>query len=132
MSLPCIRVEVSRAPGDCTICALAMLLGKSYEDVLGAAVKMTGGFRVHHKGMWTREIKRTAKKLGVTLKLKRSVDLEHDEGILSTENEDDTQHSVLLSDGMIIECDGTVWREPDTYLSVKNQRVLSLLIRGED
>ncbi len=130
MMLPFIRICVSRAPGDCTICALSTYLGMPYEDVLAAAVKMNGDPRVHHAGMWVREMKKTAKRLGYKLKLKRSVDFESDEGVLSTENDDQTQHSLVLWSGVIYDCDGTAW-EPEAYLASKGQRTLSLLVCDE-
>lgn len=128
--IPVVKLQVQRAPGDCCICALSMLLGVPYEDVLGAAVKTTGGSRVHHAGMITRDIKRTAKKLGVDLTLHRSVDLEHDEGVLSLAA-DEHCHAVLLKAGLIFDGDGTCW-EPDVYLASTGYRVLSLLVRTED
>lgn len=127
--IPVVKLQVQRAPGDCSICSLSMLLGVPYEDVLAAAVKMTGS-RVHHIGMLTRDIKRTAKKLGVALTLRRSVDLEHDEGILSLAAGVHC-HAVLLKAGLIFDGDGTVWC-PDVFLSVTRYRVLSLLVVAED
>ena len=127
MKAPIVRVQVSRAPGDCAICALAMLLDVPYEDVLAAAVKTTGGSRVHHGGMWTRDMKRTAKKLGVTLTLHRSFDLDQDEGVLSTEGGDRSQHAVLLKSGLVFDGDCTVWKA-DEYLAAQGHRPLSLLV----
>lgn len=128
--IPVVKLQVQRAPGDCAICALSMLLGVPYEDVLGAAVKTTGGSRVHHAGMLTRDMKRTAKKLGVALALRRSVDLEQDEGILSLAAGEHC-HAVLLKAGLIFDGDGTVW-VPDVYLAATRYRVLSLLKLVED
>lgn len=108
-----------------------MLLGVPYEDVLGAAVKTTGGSRVHHAGMQTRDMKRTAKKLGVTLTLHRSIDLENDEGVLSVARAKDDAHAVLLKAGLIFDGDGTVWL-PDVFLAATGYRPLSLLVRTED
>lgn len=128
--IPVVKLQVQRAPGDCAICALSMLLGVPYEDVLGAAVKTTGGSRVHHAGMLTRDMKRTAKKLGIALALRRSVDLDNDEGVLSLEAEEHC-HAVLLKAGLIFDGDGTVW-EPDAYFATTGYRVLSLLTLVED
>jgi hypothetical protein len=128
--IPVVKLQVQRAPGDCGICALSMLLGVPYEDVLGAAVKTTGGSRVHHNGMQTRDMRRAAKKLGIHLTLRRAVDLEQDEGVLSLEAGEHC-HAVLLKAGLIFDGDGTVW-EPETYLLSTGYRVLSLLVRSED
>jgi hypothetical protein len=129
--MPVVQLQVQRAPGDCGICALSMLLGLPYEDVLGAAVKTTGGSRVHHNGMMTRDMRRTAKKLGIHLALRRSVDLEQDEGVLSLQSDEHGGHAVLLKAGLIFDGDGTVW-EPESYFASTGYRVLSLLVRTED
>ncbi len=129
--IPVVKLQVWRSSGDCAICALSMLLGVPYEDVLGVAVKTTGGSRVHHAGMLTRDMKRTAKKLGVTLTLRRAVDLEHDEGVLSLYSKKHGSHAALLKAGLIFEGDGTVW-EPETYLAATGYRPLSLLVRAEE
>ena len=128
--IPVVKLQVQRAPGDCAICALSMLLGLPYEDVFGAAVKTTGGSRVHHAGMLTRDMKRTAKKLGVALTLRRAIDLDTDEGVLSLHGEEHC-HAVLLKAGLIFDGDGTVW-EPETYFAATGYRPLSLLVRDGD
>lgn len=128
--LPVVKLQTQRAPGDCGVCALAMLLGVSYEDVLGAAVKTTARSRVHHTGMFTRDMKRTAKKLGVQLSLRRAIDLEHDEGVLSLEGASDA-HAVLLKAGLIFDGDGCVW-EPETYMAATGYQPISLLVRAEE
>lgn len=125
--LPVVKLQTQRAPGDCGICALAMLLQVSYEDVLGAAVKTTASARVHHGGMFTRDMKRVAKRLGVTLTLRRAIDLEQDEGVLSLAR-DEEAHAVLLKAGLIFDGDGTVW-EPETFLAATHYRPISLLVR---
>jgi hypothetical protein len=128
--IPVVKLQVQRAPGDCAICALSMLLGVPYEDVLAVAVKTTGGARVHHAGMLTRDIKQTAKKLGFALSLHRAFDLEHDEGVLSMVGSEHC-HAVLLKAGLVFDGDGTVW-EPETYLAAMGYRPLSLLVRIEE
>ena len=133
---PILQIQVQRAPGDCTITALSMYLGKPYEDVLGAAVAATKDGRVHHNGMLTRQMKRTAKALGFDLTLRRSVDLEHDDGLLSVKKEvasadkEFGEHIVYLKAGLIFDTDGTVW-EPEVFLQHYRYRPLSLLVREE-
>ncbi|HUR19846.1 MAG TPA: hypothetical protein VMZ90_03505 [Vicinamibacterales bacterium] len=127
---PVVQIQVQRAPGDCAICALSMYLGRPYEDVLGAAVSTTKRSRIHHVGMFTREMKRTAAKLGVTLTLRRGFELDSDEGVLAVAR-GEAQHAVLLKAGLIFDGDGTVW-EPDTFLAHYQYRPISLLVRDED
>lgn len=127
---PVVQIQVQRAPGDCAVTALSMYLGVPYEDVLGAAVSTTKRSRIHHVGMFTREMKRTAAKLGIPLTLRRGFDLDVDEGVLAVKN-GHLEHAVLLKAGLIFDGDGTVW-EPDTYLAHYHYRPVSLLVRDED
>ena len=128
---PVVQIQVMRAPGDCAIAALSMLLGVSYEDVLGAAVTTTKSARVHHKGLFTRDIKRTAKRLGVVLTQNRTIDLENDEGVLVLEGVDGRRHAVLLKAGLVFDGDGTVW-EPETLFAHQQYQPTSLLVRTDE
>ncbi len=127
---PVVQIQVQRAPGDCAICALSMYLGTSYENVLGAAVSTTKRSRIHHVGMFTREMKRTAAKLGIPLTLRRGFDVDTDEGVLAVAD-GDKQHAVLLKAGLIFDGDGTVW-EPETFMAHYHYKPVSLLVRDED
>ena len=126
---PVVQIQVQRAPGDCAITALSMYLGVPYEDVFGAAVKTTACSRVHHQGMFTREMKATAKRLGVLLRLRRGFDIEADEGVLAVARAGE-QHAVLLKSGLIFDGDRTVW-EPPVFLQHYRYRAVSLLVRDE-
>lgn len=112
---PVVKIVTMRGNGDCCIGALAMFLGKSYEDILSAAVKETKSRRLHHSGMYWRQIRDTAAALGVPLKLRRKFDLLTDCGILALEFETNNPHVVLLKAGLIFDPDeGEVW-EPAAY-----------------
>ena len=124
-ALPIVRVVTSRSDGDCVIVALAMYLGLSYEDVLAAAADVIGP-NVHHEGMWTKQIVKTAKTLGTGLTKKRKWDIETSNGILVLFNAKEDTHVVLLCQGMIIDCDGTIW-EPDVYFSYSKYNPTLLL-----
>lgn len=130
MSTPIVQIQVQRAPGDCAIAALSMYLGVPYEDVLGAAVQQTKRRRVHHVGMYTRDIKATAKRLGVRLHLRRAVDLEVDEGVLAVQD-DVQEHAVLLKAGLIFDGDGLVW-EPSVFMAHYHYRPMSLLVTADE
>lgn len=133
---PVIQIQVQRAEGDCAIVALSMYLGKGYEDVLAAAVTETGR-RAHRSGLFTRDMKRTAKRLGTTLTLRRKFDVESACGVLalrkSTRNGElhEEEHAVMLRAGLIFDTDGTVW-EPETFLQHYKYRVLSLLAKVDE
>lgn len=130
---PVVQIQLARAPGDCCVVALSMYLGCLYEDVLAAAVKSTASPRIHHRGMFTREIKSTAKRLGATLRLRRGFDLDEDEGILILMGVKDRldQHAVLLKNAMVFDGDGTV-TEHDSYTTERQYRPVSLLVKEGD
>ena len=135
MLLPFIELIPQRDKGDCGIAALAMFLGKSYEDVFAKAITKCHP-KPHVTGMYTRQLKDVAKRLGVTLSLKRSWDLETDCGLLSVEKidkKDDEfpQHILLLRFGLLFDTDTTVW-EPDAYFAVNSYRPISLLVGPEE
>lgn len=114
-SLPVVRMVAQRGQGDCAIACLAMYLGKSYEDVLAAAVSKSKNTRVHHTGMYIRQIRATAGALGVKVRATKKVDLDSGCGILHFTHRDGA-HVVLLKAGLIFDPDGaTVW-DPDLYI----------------
>jgi hypothetical protein len=123
---PVLRVVTAREHSDCAIVALAMYLGASYEDVLRAVTLS----EKHHgkRGLWSTGIIRAAKALGHTLKRRRYVDLDNDYGILRL-----PEHAAVLRNGLVIDCDGTVW-DADAYLSNRHLRQdeCELLIAIED
>lgn len=122
-----VRFQVSRADADCALVALSILLGKPYEDVLGAAVGVTKSETPHKRGIYTNEIKRIAKRLGATLKLRRSFDADEDEGIFGYVHDGrDEGHVAYGKRGLIWDVDGTVW-ELDAYLADTGYRPVSLL-----
>lgn len=118
---PIVRVVTARESGDCAICVLAMLSGKTYEDVLAVGARHINS-RIHHAGMYGKEIVRVAKELGITLRWTRHVDLETALGILSVSFEEGPGHVLLINSGLLIDVDGTIW-EPDVYVNVKKAKV---------
>lgn len=135
MSLPFVELVIQRGRADCGIAALAMLIGRSYEDVFAASV--TSKYRTPHLGgMCTSQLQQLARRLGSALTLKRTWDLEASCGLLTVEKLDKqktdfAQHLVLLKFGLIFDTDGTVW-EPELYFSQQKFRPVSLLIEEED
>ncbi len=125
MSLPPFSVVVvQRGVGDCGIAALAMLTGKSYEDVLEAASRVQP--RAHHKGLWMKQIQRIAAALGTNLHNRRKFNLEEDCGILSVD-----AHVVMVRDGVVIDPqDGCVWF--DTGLFAEIPATVGPILRLED
>jgi hypothetical protein len=126
MGVPVIKIVTCREDADCGIVALAMLLGKSYEDVLRV---VTLSEKAQGKsGLWTTGMIRAAKRLGHTLKKRRRIDLENDYGILRLPD-----HAAVLRSGLIIDGDGTIW-EADAYLASRHLRVneCELLISADE
>ena len=118
---PIITVIVQRAESDCGVAALAMILGKTYEEVLVACGHDHP--RVLTKGLWATGMSRVAASLGVTLTRKRTFDVETAFGLLCL-----SDHVVVLKNGLIIDPgDGSVW-DADVYLATKDERATLLLV----
>lgn len=112
------------AKSDCGVACLAMIAGVSYEEALLAVGKK----KVLKGGMDIKTLKQAAKRLGATLKLHRSVDIEEDCGILAVRSDKwPMDHVVILFHGIVLDGDDrTIW-EADTYLKAHSARILSLL-----
>lgn len=126
---------IQKEAGDCGISCLAMLLGKSYQEVIAAAPA-----NAHKKGLSMRGIRDTALKLGTPLRLRRKLDLKEDIGILGllpdpTHNNGRIkrdEHVALLIEGHIYDTYvGRLWLDVDTYLQVERYRLGSLLTRED-
>jgi hypothetical protein len=128
---PMVRIVTQRSEGDCGICALAMFLEMSYEDVFAAAVTETHSRRLHHSGMYSRQIKGTAAALGVRLRQRRKWDMETDTGLVILWFNRQSSHVALLKCGLIFDTDGTVW-EPDAYCIAFNAVPKALYVVDDD
>ena len=118
---PIVQVQVSRAPGDCAVVALAMYLGRSYEDVFAAAVSVTKNIIFHKTGMFYPQIHQTAAILDATIHTSKTFNIETACGLLGLKRKRGTtkrlfeQHIAFLKAGLIFDGDGTVW-DAETYL----------------
>lgn len=128
---PVVRfVSQSKEHGDCCVAALAMLLGKSYEEALVAAVRIEKN--VLKAGMNWLQVRRAAKLLGATLIEKRKSTIEdedEDTGILNVTLADGTPHAVLLSHGLIFDGRTNAAWEPPVYLAVHQGTPTTILVR---
>jgi hypothetical protein len=122
--------------GDCAICCLVMLLGKTYPEVVRATPTVYCGkpWNCVKGGMTNRMMIQTAAKLGTALIQIRKFDLSEDTGILTVRDikahKDSDCHAVLLSKGLIIDpMDGRLWFDADDFLRVKKYRTGTLLRR---
>src|SRR5579862_2448676 len=126
-----LKMVAQRHEGDCTIAALAMFLGETYEDVLSTAAALDTA--PHHRGMWNKQIIKVAEIMGTPLKEKHKWDEEASEGILvlaSKNKEDPNTHVVVLHSGLIFDGDLSVW-EPSVYYAHYNWKPWAILVRKE-
>jgi ABC-type bacteriocin/lantibiotic exporter with double-glycine peptidase domain len=125
---PILRVEVQRTNMDCSIAVLAMLLGKTYEEVLQAAARVIPN--VLECGATWPEMRKVARKLGFTTRIKKGprISIGEDVGALCIRGEKwKADHLVVLKEDLIVDTDGTIW-EPEVYFSVNDCRPLSLMV----
>jgi hypothetical protein len=121
---PIAVCPVMQTGDDCAIVAMSMYTGLPYPHVAAAVAAMAP--RAFLRGMWTKEMQRIAKLLGVTLKYRRKFDHEGT-GILLLQLEDGC-HAVLLFQGVVINPgDGQVW-DYDAYLAKSKAKPLGLLV----
>lgn len=104
-----LRVVVQQESLDCAVAALAMYLGVTYPDVLRAVT--VADRHQGRRGLWTRTMQRVARRLGVTLTLRRTVDVDTDAGILLLPD-----HACVLWRGLVFDTDGLVW-DADAFLA---------------
>src|SRR5262245_51455634 len=101
MDAPIMRVVTQRHQMDCGVACLAMICGVSYENALVAVAQVAPNVCV--SGMWTKEIRQAAQRLGYRLRVKRRVDLENDTGILNlSAHAWASEHVVVLREGLLI------------------------------
>lgn len=121
------RVIPARTDWDCGIATLSMLTNVPYEEVLAAAGRIAP---VERRGLWLHEIITISDELGVPLKRKRTYNPATSVGILHVFDKGN-YHVCILWQGMVIETDGTIWREWETYLATRKWKPGSLLVRDD-
>jgi hypothetical protein len=132
--IPYLKVVHSKGNstvGDCGICAVGSFTSQTYEDVVSRADQL--GFK-WKKGLWGTQMVALAASFGTTFKKRRKYDIETATGMLMVnicEREPGRKpkridHVVVLDDGRIIDCDGSIWRI-DAFLSHYEAKVGELL-----
>ena len=124
----------SQGHGDCAVAALEMALGITYENALQAAIIVRPA--VLGEGLNASQLKKAAKLLGFTFKLRRIFDIDEDTGILGlTQNGvKDGGHGVYLWEGRILEpMSGReqLWLHPQEFLAHYHYQANWLLIKVE-
>lgn len=117
-----------RHEADCGAAVLAMLLHISYEDALLAL----GGEEpdILRGGVWMATVRKAAKRLGVTMRLKSRWDPDDDEGIVQILLPGRFNHFVLLRGGLFFNTNGTVW-DPEDYYRSRKAKPGKLLVRED-
>jgi len=123
-----IKLVVGREPNDCAVCALAMYLGVSYEDVLREVAVRDRPWQ-GRQGLKLKEIERVARALGTPLRRHRKYDLGTAYGLLSL-----PKHLVLVRGGFVIDAEpgGASFWEVEDYLHTYAVRPGMLLVARED
>lgn len=122
------KLVPGRERNDCAVCALAMYLGVSYEDVLREVAVRDRPWQ-GRQGLRLHEIERVARALGTPLRRLRKYDLTTAYGLLSL-----PKHLVLVRSGLVIDAEpggASLW-ELDDYLHTYNIRPGVLLVARED
>jgi hypothetical protein len=121
---------------DCMVASLATVFDKSYEEVLLAAGRLYPD--VLQKGMTWEQAKRTVKRLGLKTKLLRAGRFDPDEttGVLyvarrRTKTAPAYHHVVVLWEGRVLEGNGELWRDLDSYCKANNLKPMSVLVRAD-
>ena len=120
--------------GDCAICCLVMLLGKTYPEIVAVAPP-----KAVTQGMWLKEIIAVALRLGTKLKRIQKFDLHESIGIMSltpvpTHNGKVRRdaHVALLLEGKVYDpLAGRLWLDVDVFLQQERYTVSSLLVRED-
>jgi len=110
---------------DCAIVALSMYLGVSYEDVL-REVALVDKRNKGRAGLWTRQIKQVARRLGHELVIKRKVELDEDYGILLL-----SDHVAVLRNGLLLDTNGVVWDIHDYIAALESVCIEGVLVVPE-
>lgn len=112
---------------DCSLIALQLACGVTYERVLAAAIQVMPTRHALNGLFWT-EIRKVAEALGFTTRLARKYDLSEDTGILGVSRKG-CDHVVYLWKGRVIEPgDQAMWLDPEEYLACMKLKAGSLLV----
>jgi hypothetical protein len=127
-------VRQSGHHGDCAIATLAMLAGVMYEDALLASAKVNPD--VLHTGMTWHQIRAAAKRLGLRTRTIHKFD-DDATGILHVSRValglgTPSEHVVLLWEGRVVDGNGELWAELDTYLRHYGWESKCLMVAVDD
>src|SRR5678815_2389493 len=115
---------------DCTIAAIALATGESYEQVLGTAMQVQP--EVLTKGLYITQQVQVLNLLGFEVKKRKEFDREKDTGIVIVEERKRSKerHAVYLWAGRVIEPSvgrRAMWLDLDAYCAHEKSKVVMLL-----
>lgn len=115
------QIHHQRGKHDCGVACLATLLGRSYEEVLVAAAKVSPN--VLKKGLYANDLAKIAASLGSELKRNvGQIDLDEKTGILEIKiknRKHHREHFAFLVNGLVFDPEeqGQIW---DAYIYVRH------------
>ncbi len=120
-----MQIQPQQMGSDCTVAALATLIGIPYTVALTAVSQVNP--RVMFDGAFFSQVKKAAGLLGVTLRKKRTIDWEEDTGLLRALCGDaNAYHAVVLHRGSVID-DARLW-PADVWKATRHASKFMLLI----
>jgi hypothetical protein len=122
-------VRQSGYHGDCGVATLGMLGGCLYEDALAAVVRYQPA--ALHAGLTWPQMRRAAKRLGLSTRLLRRYDIDEATGILNVVDKKGDEHFVFLWEGRIVEVNVELWLSAQEYLGSYGYTAKSLLVALE-
>ena len=125
-----VQLVSMRDSADCAIASLAMLLGKTYAEVLAAC----RGSNITQEGLSNYQFRAVARRLGYKLRYQRGAPDDDDIGALDlTRADDDIRHVVLYLRGVVVDPRGAgeLWSDVDAYVRDRGWNIDGLWIRQE-
>ena len=115
-----MRVEPRRQSNDCVTWALALYLGKGYDEVWQTVVKLDRS--KGKNGLHTATALRVAKKLGHVLRKVSATKITDDTYGVIMVTHPETAHAAVVRNGLVFDVDMTVWDLP-AWLTAVNYTI---------
>lgn len=123
------HIVPKRAGGDCAVASLAMILRRSYEEVLLAAAHVDK--HVLHNGLSSSAMVKVCRRFGLRARWHSVRDLDTDIGVLWVSYRDSTrEHAMPLIEGWVYDVDHDpvpMWPHDD-FMAANNAVARSLLV----
>lgn len=136
-----IEPVMMKQGSDCGVASLAMLLGKTYSEVLAAVPKRYRKDVNNGEGLSQRQLTNIAKRLGFVTRWEHNGDLSETVGVLDvhrpkTELDQDGEwegHFLILAKGALYNpADGVIWTDIASFFNSRRWRPKGVLVRVEE